>query len=610
MAITGDEPWMDYQPDAQAHVDEPWLDYQGAEPAAAIHQDLLHNPVTTGLERGVAGLAGAPHDLLDLAGRTFGIPMMGMPNTIAKTPGGADLNALFGPQYEPQGAGEKTVEKLAEFAPAAIGGGGLAEALARVGLGAAGSVGAQKLTQAVGGDQTAQDWASILGGGAGIGVGGHLGVTGAARALDRVNPLSRLSADPNAMGMSGGNVRIGPPPAPNPPIDLNLAKRGRMTPEKFDATVAPYNDQGVVPFEFQGYGPRAGVASLEGLSRDANLNVGDKAKEVIDPALDQLQARALTGVARMVSGDASATDAKAAIDKLHASILDKAHEYDPILHDGAVTPALEAKVAPILDKIDDGTMSAIGKESTKLAKSLGYDPTQLNPARTLQFFKQQLWNHAEGLQANPETAQRGGVYKQLWGDLRGALHEGIPGYGEVDQQYSNLLDRANLASHLYDKIAGKITGYDPGNIGRNLVVGDQLRAAFGDDATKHFIAGQSLIHKDAGSFNRIAPDRQSVTASAQSSMQTNLADAMRGTSKSPIDLALHWMNQRVADAIDLVGKGHREALGDQLLSPMTKERQAQFRKHLTDIETRKRAAMLAAALSTRVPPTQQNQGQQ
>lgn len=503
--------------------------------------------------------------------------------------------------YQAKTEGARWAGGVGDAIGAAAAPGGLGTRLLRMGVAGIGQEGAGRVAQDV-----APDWeteARVLGGAGGSMLGEGTLVRGVGPKIDAgldhvyANTLGRIQATPAQTNMAGGGYRIGPAPPPPepapPPINRDLVKKGRMTPEKFDAEMAPYEAQGVDPFEFQGYGKRAGVAKLEGLSRDANLSVGDMAKEAIDPAMDALQQRALSGVAKMVSGEASAADAGAAIEALQNKIRDTAHEYDPVLHDRAVTPRLEERTDAILDRIDAKDLDAIKAEAQKLAKSLGYK--ELNDARVLQFIKQQLWNHAEDMVANPKTAMRGGVYKQLWGELRQALHEEIPGYGEIDAKYSNPLDRAKIAEKLHERIAKKIDGTSPGNIGRNLYEATNMREAFGPDRADPFLAGQKLIAKDAGDFNRVAPDRNSVTASAGSEMVSSLAEGLRRGDFGKA--AMNWIGQKGADVVDIFDANGRNQLGEQLLSKMTPERRAQFRKQLEEIEAEKKRALLAQALA-------------
>lgn len=591
--------------------------------------------VPTGLQQGVAAIAGTPQDIGDMsrAGGRWMAEQIGVPEDMIAgadrlasmvpsplNPGGSLAAKLtgtdqssrgyneffqntFGKQHEPETVPGEYARTVAEFAPGALAPGGLMTRLSRAVVpGALSETGGQMFKG------TEMEGPARFIGGLGGGIGNEFTLAKAASKADQSignflasGPFGVKPTAGQTNSIGAGMERIGPQPPPPepppPPIDRRLARRGKMTPEKFDETMAPYEAQGVEPFEFQAYGRRAGVAKMEGLARDSNLEVGEMAQEAIDPAMDNLQTRALNAVARMVSGDGDATNAAKAIDDLKASIREKAKEYDPILTDEAITPELEARLEPILDRIDDGDLAKITKEAQKLAKALGYD--KLNDARTLQLTKQKLWNFAEDLGENPLTKERGAIYKQIFHDLQQALHEGIPGYREIDQAYSNLAQRAQLADTLYNRIAGKTEGFTPASIGRNPLAMEDLRGAYGD-AAEGFINSQRLIAKDARDFGRANPSVGSPTAAAGSEM---LSSALETVAGGPV----RWAS-KITDAIaDKAMGARRNALGEQLLKKMTPERRAQFRKALEEMQRDERREALARALAAGSTPKQNPQ---
>lgn len=642
------EPWELYQDQSGQKRPEPWDSYLKDERLMAPPVDQgedIRRAGASGALHGFASLPGAVGDVENLWGNTVNLGMRNLLRALgpldqknaytedqlfkmfpknedyANMPTGQQSDQVFqkftplGEEYTGQTDLGKAANWTGRFAPAALGAKGLGSAGLRVGASAGGAkVGGDAADLISGGNEDARMYGQILGG-----MGGAYGATrgplargvegldksiwgGTKRAYNSTLGRLQPAGDPNARFSGAGEMpRIGPePPPPEPPpapIDRELARKGRMTPEKFDKEMAPYEALGVDPFEYQLYGRRAGKAKLGGLSRDSNLDVGEVVRERLDPAIDELQTRALDSVAKMIDGRADSTDAMGALDRLQERIRTEGAKYDTVLTDNAVTPDLKKRINYILEVVDEADMEKINREGLKVAKGLRVD--KLNDAREAQIVKQELWNYAEDLEASPKTKTRGGIYKRAFYELQQALHDGIPGYREIDGAYSNLLTRAKLSQQIVDRITKLTDGTSPGNIGRNQFTAKQLREAFGDDASA-FIDSQKLIAKDARDHNYVNPDVGSVSAPVISELVGGALDTMAGGPPS-------WLAKAGNTLIDSVARTKREMQGDQLSTRADAKRRAEFRKQLEVLEAERRAAALAQALGAysggRPPPS-------
>lgn len=577
---------------------------------------------------------------------------------------GADkaVTAVIGPRIEPKNIAERLAATAGDYAPAAVGSPGLLTGAARVAASAAGGEGAKAGTQALGGGDLAQAWAQIGGGALGFAGGKTFGdplLRSADNSLNSVgkavtDQLSRVQVDPNVVGMSGGNVRIGkaPPPAPPPPPPINrkLVSQSKMTPEKFDETMAPYDAQGVEPFEFQAYGPRAGVAKAAALSRMSGEG-GTLSKEALDPARNDLQNRALTALDTMADGQTSKWQAQQQLEGLKQEI---APQWGPTLAQ-AVNPETMAALQELRSGLPEKLQTSIDNQLADInrARAVTGDPP-LNDGQIFQETKRIIQGAASDLYTNPDkigTATAvGGIDKAYRDTLHG--ENGIPGYAELDARFSDISNaekgidlgrqfwgpgvaadeaiaryngadpampatdltqgaqRAGVASKIGESIRGKTEGYNPGNIARNPDQIEKLQGFFGPEKADPFIANQRLIAKDAGDYNQVSPDRGSPTAGLGAEMFADTAEAIRTIKGGPV----HWAGKAVEAIVDRVAnhpiEHQRNILIKQLLERVTPERRAQIRQQLEDIQAEQQRAALAQALAAGAGAKPQDPSQQ
>lgn len=588
---------------------------------------------------------------------------IGLP-TADKTDRWAQDKGLVGPEYQGQTGAGQIANYVGHLAPAAIGAAGPASALLRVATTAAGSKGAQYVAQQMGASDSGQQLAAALGGISGFKGGGI--ARSATDLVDRpVAAASKqalalaggLSPDPSRLGAFGGNITLGPQGAASPgapaPINRGLVARGRVTPESFQANMRSYNDQGVTPFEFQGYGPQAGVAKTAALAR-MDGQTGTLARETIDPARADLQTRALTALDRM-SGGKTRFQANQDLEGARQAV---GAQYEPVLQQ-PVAPQHLADLESILQRVPDAVHEQVTQHAADLAKAEGA-PSPVPVGKQLQYTKRALWDYTQGM---PQQGLGPDLQRALQGvhaDLATKLGQALPGYADLDQQYGDIqkafdavgrLDKTGVpdgqgqggaalaggptmmradevahqfqglppiaqdaygvgaANRLGAQISGKAEGYNPGTIAGDPEAQAKLGVIFGDRA-QPFIDSQRLIRKDAGEYNLVSPERGSQTAGLTGQMQSEMNDTQAALHEGPLGFVNHLFGAAVHKIARGPVESYRNAMGSQLLNRLTPDRQAQFLKQLQDIQNENQRQALAQGLIASQQQPQQQPGAQ
>jgi hypothetical protein len=495
--------------------------------------------------------------------------------------------------YEAVTQGERYMKALGATAPALLGA-NKGNALQILGAMLGGGVGSEFSGQVA--QKYAPEWeaeARLLGGALGGGFG--------AKAPRRLSSIANaLEPAPNAMGMFGGQIRRKTKGLPPVEVNKTLAERaGYLGPkgaEKFDEWYEPYRQTGAHPYNFQAY-QEPGVSKAASITRQPG-ETPQLAKEKIEGPVTgdkqrtgaryKMQTRALKAADEMTGGP----------EKLADELKQASDAYKDILTDDAVSPALESRVQKILDRVDDDDHEAITAEAQKLARAEGVG--EMNQAQFLQFVKRALWQKGEALAAKEATAQRGRAYKQIFNDLRNALHadDGIAGYRAVDEKFSDVVTRSAAAAALREKIKNKPEGHAPGTIAMNPTAMEELAATFGEQPASNFILNQRVLGADARDLNRVVPWSGSPTVShlgEQVDSAAMIAEALK--SGRPVEGAIRGFGHFVDKTLGGAQEKGRNALGEHLLDTMSPEQAAAFRATLQKLAREKQAADLAQALA-------------
>lgn len=529
---------------------------------------------------------------------------------------GADAAAskVIGPVMQPQNTPEEIAAALGDYAPAAIGAPGPLSAATRVAGAAGGGRGVKAIAEALGADELGQTWAEMGGGMLGYWRGRKFGQgvfepveNTVKRSVDNFfakKPEGAISEQTYLTPVQGAGAaktpRIGrepaPPKGPPPaPVNPTLADRGDLTPEAFDKWYDRHSTRGIEPLEGEAYGT-PGIDRWSSITRLPGKS-GAIAKEAILGSIDDPQASGAKY--QLQSQSLSALDKLTGGEKVLADKLDAAQQaYTPVLTPDAVSPALEAKTVKILTRIDKDRLSSIAADARELAQSRGL--TALNKAQQLQFLKQQIYNRAQKLLADPEHKSLGASYMQIWSDLRDALHGegGIKGYAQVDRAYESLLKQKTLDDNLRGMIMRGKEGKNPGYVGMSLSEQKALRDAFGP-AADEFIIGQRLTDRRATDLSAVLPGSNSTTFKNAAHAGDNALESAQSFAEKPIrntiGTTLDGMFGRIAEH-------NRDSQGAQFAKPMTAARAAEFRKQLEQLQAEKHAAALAQALAASQGP--------
>ena len=685
------EPWELYQDQSGQKRPEPWDSYLKDERLMAPPVDQgedIRRAGASGALHGFASLPGAVGDVENLWGNTVNLGMRNLLRALgpldqknaytedqlfkmfpknedyANMPTGQQSDQVFqkftplGEEYTGQTDLGKAANWTGRFAPAALGAKGLGSAGLRVGASAGGAkVGGDAADLISGGNEDARMYGQILGG-----MGGAYGATrgplargvegldksiwgGTKRAYDATLGRLQPAVDPNARQAGPGGFRIGPePPPPEPPpapIDRGMVKSAKLTAEKFDAEMDRREALDAPTYEFQIYGPHEGVAKQAAMARLPG-QAGTQTREVIGPARNALQTRALDALKKM-SGGKSRLQAN---DEIDAAFKEVNAQYEPILNQ-PVPARLQPKLDAIVERLPDEVIAEVTADAAALAKT---DGIALNAAMSegasLQYMKRALWQYADGIaDAKPALAAR---LKALWGELRDVAHEALPGYKQLDAQFETLSQardaitlgnkalaggagdtilrsdevarefgglkqapdpypqgapapregyQVGAANRLYGQIAGKNEGYNPGSIASDLETGAKLDTIFTPEKARPFIENQKLIRQDAEAYNLVSPERGSQTAGLMARMLADSTADAAAVAGGPQAMFGRVFGKAIDAMASSPFEARRNALSAQLLKKVTPQRRAEIKKQLEEIAAEERRALLAQALA-------------
>lgn len=289
------------------------------------------------------------------------------------------------------------------------------------------------------------------------GIGAALGAAAPpvlAAALPAISGLgrfaSRITVDPNAAGMAGGNIRLRQPPARPPRLPRNsaiaverLANRARMSPDDVGAAMAEAarSPQGQVLADVFGEPGRQTVRSMTQFPGQT----GSRAQDVVRTRFAEAPGRINQALSRGLKVGESRLQAMQRLEQEYRTV--GANQYRPIFERPLTAEqrsGLEARLAPYAD---DPIFNSARNQAEAIfrrdrANGLVGGDIEDNFARWAHYLKMGL-DDASKLAGNP--MQSGGIGPtQLRGirDMRArviqAIDDSLPGYREARAQWAGL----------------------------------------------------------------------------------------------------------------------------------------------------------------------------